>query len=986
MKRFVAIFLFCCLVMTIFSSGLLSVASAIQSDIDDWNTNEVVLNLSFDGDDMGGIAMSNASYATVANGAFIHGNVGGSMGSAWLAKDASVNSGNAIPNKTDCTIENTLKSNLFEMQASTTYKVSFKFAIRQDCPENTSLQFVAAIDPYLSDNHGRGTDLSAVSTVLSNPNVLTGAPTGGTSYTEWQEASLIFTTKADLTNKYLGFRFGNNTADPYTKYIKFDNIRVETGNFPITGISGDCTWKLNGTELTISGNGATADYYKLSNTTAQATPWGTDITKVTIEEGVTGIGKTAFFNCENLTSISIADSVKNIGSEAFYNTAYYNNSSNWTDGVLYIGTCLIDAKQDLVSGHYVIADGTTLIADSAFRLCEGLTEITIPSSVSSINISAFDYCFNLSAVNIFDLKAWCEIDFGSSYSNPLGYAHKLYLNGVKITNLDIPEGTRKIGDYAFFEADSIISVTIPDTIKSIGDYSFANNTNLKKTNISDLKAWCEIDFSSTTSSPVQYSRNLFLNGVEIKGDLVIPEGTEKIGKSAFYYIDDITSVSMPDSVKIIEERAFNGCSGIESVKLSKNLTDICNYAFLRCSSLTEISFPETLCNIGDSAFYYCTSLNSITLPDKIVNICFNALDGTGYVDSNGNWENGALYIGKHLLKTNKNELPVNYVVKSGTVNIAQRAFSKCSGLISLVIPDTVQRIDKGAFYGCRALKEVYYCGTQTMWNTIVVPEENEYKAKIYCDVSGLKCIYNGWYYFENGDIVRNAWRMSSDNWLYFGADGSMKVNSWLYDGGKWYYLDVNGCMVTNKWMKDSKGWVYLGSSGAMLTNAWCTDSSGWCYVGADGYAVTNCWKKDSHGWIWLNHNGSMTKSAWVKDGGKWYYLDANGYMVSNQWRKDSKGWVYLGSNGAMLTNAWCTDSKGWCYVGADGYAVTNCWKKDSKGWIWLDANGSMTKSAWVKDGGKWYYLDANGYMLANTSRYIRNKTYYFNVSGVCTNP
>ena len=212
------------------------------------------------------------------------------------------------------------------------------------------------------------------------------------------------------------------------------------------------------------------------------------------------------------------------------------------------------------------------------------------------------------------------------------------------------------------------------------------------------------------------------------------------------------------------------------------------------------------------------------------------------------------------------------------------------------------------------------------------------------------------------------------------AEREITYSGWALDGGKWYFYE-NGTMVKNAWRKDSVGWVFLGKDGAMLTNAWCTDSQGWCYVGANGYAVTNCWKRDSVGWIWLNANGSMTKNAWVQDGGKWYFLNAEGYMVSNAWKKDSKGWVYLGSSGAMMTNAWVRDSVGWCYVGADGYAVTNCWKRDSVGWCYLNGNGSMTKSQWLYDGGQWYYLDANGYMVTGT-RVIGGKTYKFNASGV----
>ena len=243
-----------------------------------------------------------------------------------------------------------------------------------------------------------------------------------------------------------------------------------------------------------------------------------------------------------------------------------------------------------------------------------------------------------------------------------------------------------------------------------------------------------------------------------------------------------------------------------------------------------------------------------------------------------------------------------------------------------------------------------------------------------------------WYYYENGNRIKNAWRKDSKGWCWLTASGAMATSYWIQDGGKWYYLDADGYMVSNQWRKDSKGWCWLTASGAMATDQWVKDSKGWCYVGADGYCWTERWAKDSMGWIWLDSEGSMTKSSWIQDGGKWYYLDVDGYMVSNQWRKDCKGWCWLTASGAMATDQWVKDSKGWCYVGADGYCWTERWAKDSIGWIWLDSEGSMTKSSWIKDGNCWYYLDSNGYMLCNTSLHYNGKIYYFNNSGVCTNP
>ena len=209
-------------------------------------------------------------------------------------------------------------------------------------------------------------------------------------------------------------------------------------------------------------------------------------------------------------------------------------------------------------------------------------------------------------------------------------------------------------------------------------------------------------------------------------------------------------------------------------------------------------------------------------------------------------------------------------------------------------------------------------------------------------------------------------------------------SGWHYTGGSWYFYE-NGTMVKNAWRKDSIGWVYLGEDGAMLTNSWCKDSKGWCYVGANGYAVTNCWKKDSKGWVYLDANGSMVYNKWVKDSVGWCYVGADGYMVTNKWVRDSVGWCYIGANGYAVTNCWkqdstgkwchlnangsmdynkwIADSKGWCYVGADGYCLTNTWKQDSVGWVYLNSEGSMVYSCWIEDTLGRRYVDHRGYML-----------------------
>ena len=188
----------------------------------------------------------------------------------------------------------------------------------------------------------------------------------------------------------------------------------------------------------------------------------TSLTSIVIPDGVTTIGLWAFRDCSSLTSIAIPDSVTSIRDLAFSETAFFNDSSNWKDGILYINNALICAKESVT--ETVIRSGTIVIADYAFCDCANLTSVVIPDSVTGIGEWTFAGCASLTSVAIPDSVTSIE--------------NQAFMNCTSLTNVTIPDSVTSIGFSAFEGCTNLTSVTIPDSVTSIGAWAFFDCTSL----------------------------------------------------------------------------------------------------------------------------------------------------------------------------------------------------------------------------------------------------------------------------------------------------------------------------------------------------------------------------------------------------------------------------------------------------------------------------------------------------------------------------
>ncbi len=557
-------------------------------------------------------------------------------------------------------------------------------------------------------------------------------------------------------------------------------------------------WKLDKDGvLTISGTGKMADYSSVYIWPDYVTsaPWGeyTDKLKtLVIEEGVTSIGKKAFYNLSEFSNeLIIPDTVTEIRELAFSYCRGFKGDLVIPDGVEVIGRAaflesefkgklvLSDSVKEIgeaafaycdsFSGSLELNDGLEILGKDAFYQCSFTGDLVIPGNLSVIGASAFAYCR--------DIDGSLIIEDGVRIIGENAFEH---CDGIK-GDLVIPESVTTIGNTAFRTCTGFDGkLVIGNKVETIGDGAFIDCNGFKG----------DILIPESVKS---IGESAFQNCSGFDGKLILTNNINEIGKEAFRNCSGLTGeLAIPESLAEINNYIFSDCGGFTgNLVIPENVTRIGNSAFLNCQGFTgNLVIPENVTQIGYSAFQNCSGLDGeLVLNEKVKIISSSAFHNTGFT--------GKLVLpaGIEIIESDAfnhcDGFTGDLIIPDSVIRIESRAFQNCSGFTGdLILSKTMTRIGIECFSGCSGFKgELVIPEGITFIENAAFKNCSEFSGKIIfsnnieeiCPEAFLNCGINNYYFEGNAPSLGEKAFDSASDTIYYprGAE------NWNIVAGKW---------------------------------------------------------------------------------------------------------------------------------------------------------------------------------------------------------
>lgn len=514
-----------------------------------------------------------------------------------------------------------------------------------------------------------------------------------------------------------------------------------------------------------------------------------DITSVTIPEGVKYINYGAFQQCTSLKNIMLPNSLVRINASAF--------------------------KECTSLSALSLGEGLKTVDREVFKGCVGLKKVALPSKLETLEYEAFADCSNLENVTFpntlttADESAFYETKWYNNIKDGTALYYGSVFNGFKGYNTCLYTGstfTVKDGTKTVDLSGNIGKITkfvFPNTLKSFTMSSVYNNSGYKLTSLAlpesvdyvmitnqtDLK-----NLSLPTTAKLGYNCFEYCSALETltvpKGNtrletslygcsslkkVVLADDTVELGNCALGYSDSLTTVDLKN-VRIISSEAFWHCPSIQKITIPDTVTTICNMAFADCSNLTTVTGGKNVKILENAAFKNCTKLTSIgNIGQNLKKLGCIVFENTKWFE---NQKDGIVYLGK-IAYCYKGNMPKNTTLtfKNGTYAVSSGFISehnstthfKQPNLVKVVLPKSCKFIGSEAFLNCTNLKSIDLggaeiaeneafisnaCETITLPSTMRIIGDDSFTSKVLKTVNlndGLQYIDEG-AFFSYGKI------------------------------------------------------------------------------------------------------------------------------------------------------------------------------------------------------------------------------------------